>query len=338
MGRHDPPPRRDRRAGAPQGLRHGRARLRATDEREGVGSERARRRLQRPDGRRSRDSRRYRADQLAVFALEFVDERGLRQVESTMCCSRLQARSARRTRELIEPHRKRDRVAAKGPTRAKRCASLCTERAARRGCCARRRWHRVQTAPGTLTEPRAFNLMFKTHVGALEDRLERGLSAAGDRAGHLRQFQERVRYGARASVPFGIGQIGKAFRNEINPRNFTFRSREFEQMEIEFFCRPAERRQWYEYWRERRFAGTSASACERENLHLREHEQVGARALRGRLCRRRIRLPVRPQRARGHREPDGLRLAPAHADERQGPHAISTIRRRIRTRGASCLT
>ena len=53
-------------------------------------------------------------------------------------------------------------------------------------------------------------------------------------------------------LPFGIAQIGKAFRNEVNPRNFTFRSREFEQMEIEFFCHPAESRKWYEYWRELR--------------------------------------------------------------------------------------
>jgi glycyl-tRNA synthetase len=62
-------------------------------------------------------------------------------------------------------------------------------------------------------------------------------------------------------VPFGIAQVGKSFRNEINPRNYTFRSREFEQMEIEFFCHPDESMEWYEFWRERASTGTSTSAC-----------------------------------------------------------------------------
>jgi glycyl-tRNA synthetase len=74
-------------------------------------------------------------------------------------------------------------------------------------------------------------------------------------------------------VPFGIAQIGKAFRNEINPRNFTFRSREFEQMEIEFFCRAADSAQWYEYWRERRFQWYIGLGMRRDHLHLREHDR-----------------------------------------------------------------
>ena len=77
---------------------------------------------------------------------------------------------------------------------------------------------------------------------------------------------------ARVRVPFGIGQIGKAFRNEINPRNFTFRSREFEQMEIEFFCRAGEAAQWYQFWRERRFRWYLDLGMKPANLHLREHE------------------------------------------------------------------
>jgi glycyl-tRNA synthetase len=73
-------------------------------------------------------------------------------------------------------------------------------------------------------------------------------------------------------VPFGIGQIGKAFRNEINPRNFTFRSREFEQMEIEFFCKASEAANWYKYWRERRYRWYIALGMRSSHLHLREHE------------------------------------------------------------------
>ena len=91
---------------------------------------------------------------------------------------------------------------------------------------------------GTLTPPREFNLMFKTIVGALGGEEGCRLPPPRDGPGHLRQLQERARQHAACSVPFGIAQIGKSFRNEITPRNFTFRSREFEQMEIEFFCHP----------------------------------------------------------------------------------------------------
>jgi glycyl-tRNA synthetase len=77
---------------------------------------------------------------------------------------------------------------------------------------------------------------------------------------------------SRVRLPFGIGQIGKAFRNEINPRNFTFRSREFEQMEIEFFCRPEEAADWYRYWRDRRYAWYTSLGIRSENLRLREHD------------------------------------------------------------------
>ena len=102
-----------------------------------------------------------------------------------------------------------------------------------------------------LTEPRPFNLMFSTQVGA---------SADPDSIAYLRpetaqsifvQFKN-VLDTSRKKLPFGIAQIGKAFRNEINPRNFTFRSREFEQMELEYFCRPEQGMELLEYWREER--------------------------------------------------------------------------------------
>ena len=95
------------------------------------------------------------------------------------------------------------------------------------------------SAPGTLTAPRAFNLMFKTHVGALEDNSSVTYLRPETAQGIFVNFKN-VCDTARVRVPFGIGQVGKAFRNEINPRNFTFRSREFEQMEIEFFCRASD--------------------------------------------------------------------------------------------------
>ena len=102
---------------------------------------------------------------------------------------------------------------------------------------------------GTLTEPRAFNLMFKTFVGALESESNVAYLRPETAQGIFANFKNVVDTG-RVKLPFGIAQIGKSFRNEINPRNFTFRSREFEQMEIEFFCRPEEATEWYAYWRQ----------------------------------------------------------------------------------------
>jgi glycyl-tRNA synthetase len=124
--------------------------------------------------------------------------------------------------------------------------------------------------PGTLTAPRAFNLMFKTHVGALEDKSSVAYLRPETAQGIFVNFKNVVDT-ARVRIPFGIGQIGKAFRNEINPRNFTFRSREFEQMEIEFFCRAEEAEQWYAYWRDRRYAWYIGLGLKAENLKLREH-------------------------------------------------------------------
>jgi glycyl-tRNA synthetase len=102
-----------------------------------------------------------------------------------------------------------------------------------------------------LTEPRSFNLMLQTQIGA---------SADGSLVAHLRPETcqsiftdfKRVREVARQKIPFGIAQVGKAFRNEITPRNFTFRSREFEQAEMEFFVHPSQREYWFDYWREER--------------------------------------------------------------------------------------
>ncbi|HTN76483.1 MAG TPA: glycine--tRNA ligase, partial [Pirellulaceae bacterium] len=107
------------------------------------------------------------------------------------------------------------------------------------------------STPGTLTEPREFNLMFKTTVGALAGEEGTAFLRPETAQGIFVNFKN-VCDSTRVRVPFGIAQVGKSFRNEITPRNFTFRSREFEQMEIEFFCHPNSSREWYRYWRDRR--------------------------------------------------------------------------------------
>lgn len=99
----------------------------------------------------------------------------------------------------------------------------------------------------TLTEPRAFNLMFKTYVGPVEDESAVAYLRPETAQGIFAQFGN-VFAVSRQKIPFGIAQIGKAFRNEINPRNYTFRSREFEQMELEFFVKPGTDQEWHQYW------------------------------------------------------------------------------------------
>ena len=102
-----------------------------------------------------------------------------------------------------------------------------------------------------LTEPREFNLMMKTYVGPVFDE-EHVAYLRAETCQPIFVDYDQVRVATRQKLPFGIAQVGKAFRNEINPRNFTFRSREFTQMEMEFFCDGEEGMQWFEYWKEQR--------------------------------------------------------------------------------------
>jgi glycyl-tRNA synthetase len=120
-----------------------------------------------------------------------------------------------------------------------------------------------------LTEPRVFNLMFKTYVGALEDASSIAYLRPETAQGIFANFKN-VLDSTRLKLPFGIAQVGKAFRNEINPRNYTFRSREFEQMEIEFFCHPNESMKWYEYWRDLRVAWYTKLGIKSDRLRPRE--------------------------------------------------------------------
>ena len=124
---------------------------------------------------------------------------------------------------------------------------------------------------GALTEARQFNLMFKTFVGATEDNSSVAYLRPETCQAIFAQFKN-VTSTSRVKLPFGIAQVGKSFRNEINPRNFTFRSREFEQMELEFFVHPDERVKWYEYWCDARFQWYLDIGVKRERLRLRDHD------------------------------------------------------------------
>ena len=123
---------------------------------------------------------------------------------------------------------------------------------------------------GTLTEPREFNLMFKTVIGALGSEEDASFLRPETAQGIFVNFKN-VLDSTRVKIPFGIAQVGKSFRNEITPRNFTFRSREFEQMEIEFFCHPDSSQQWYQFWRDRRMKWYQDLGLAGERLQLREH-------------------------------------------------------------------
>jgi glycyl-tRNA synthetase len=124
--------------------------------------------------------------------------------------------------------------------------------------------------PGTLTQPREFNLMFKTYVGALSGEEGAAFLRPETAQGIFVNFKN-VLDSSRVRIPFGIAQVGKSFRNEITPRNFTFRSREFEQMEIEFFCHPNSSAEWYRYWRDRRVKWYVGLGLAGDRLRLREH-------------------------------------------------------------------
>jgi glycyl-tRNA synthetase len=123
---------------------------------------------------------------------------------------------------------------------------------------------------GTLTPPREFNLMFKTTVGALGGEEDVAFLRPETAQGIFVNFKNVVD-SSRVRIPFGIAQMGKSFRNEITPRNFTFRSREFEQMEIEFFCHPSQSPEWYRYWRDRRYAWYLGLGLAGDRLRLRDH-------------------------------------------------------------------
>lgn len=122
----------------------------------------------------------------------------------------------------------------------------------------------------SLTEPRQFNLMFKTFVGPVEDDASRVWLRPETAQGIFVNFKNVLDVTGRR-LPLGIAQIGKSFRNEITPGHFTYRSREFEQMELEFFVKPGTDREWYEYWVSERFSWYERYGLRRKHLRIRPH-------------------------------------------------------------------
>jgi len=118
-----------------------------------------------------------------------------------------------------------------------------------------------------LSEPRVFNLMLKTYIGSIEDESAITYLRPETAQAMFVQFKNVLDV-SQKKLPFGIAQIGKAFRNEINPRNFTFRSREFEQMELEFFVKPGTGPEWLEKWKEERLAWYEAVGIPRAKIHV----------------------------------------------------------------------
>ena len=121
------------------------------------------------------------------------------------------------------------------------------------------------------TDIRKFNLMFKTFQGVTEDSKNELFLRPETAQGIFVNFKN-VQRTSRKKIPFGVGQIGKSFRNEITPGNFTFRTREFEQMELEFFCKPGTDLEWFRYWKDYCINFLYSLGLKKEHLKLRDHE------------------------------------------------------------------
>lgn len=125
---------------------------------------------------------------------------------------------------------------------------------------------------GELTEKRLFNLMFKTHIGAVEEEASTIYLRPETAQGIYVNFQN-VLNSSRRKIPFGIAQIGKAFRNEVTPKNFIFRMREFEQMEMQYFVKPESADEWFETWRKERMQWHIGLGIKKERLRFHEHTE-----------------------------------------------------------------
>ena len=122
------------------------------------------------------------------------------------------------------------------------------------------------------TDIRQFNLMFKTHMGVIEDAKAEVYLRPETAQGIFVNFKN-VQRTTRKKLPFGIGQIGKSFRNEITPGNFIFRTREFEQMELEFFCKPGTELEWFDYWRSYCMKFLVSIGVDEKKLRFRDHDK-----------------------------------------------------------------
>ncbi len=212
---------------------------------------------------------RYRADQLVVFAFD-PDTDNTGEKQGLGDGPYFASPSSDSQEELITPHKSHwKEVAKKRGIPGKRAGIWIMPGGMNQEHIRAQTFAPGATKPGTLTEPRAFNLMFESHAGPIASE-ENKVYLRPETAQGIFANYRNVLNSTRLKLPFGIAQVGKAFRNEINPRNFTFRSREFEQMEIEFFCHPDESRKWYEYWRDLRRKWYSTLGIQSDNLKPRE--------------------------------------------------------------------
>ena len=190
---------------------------------------------------------------------------------------------------------------------------------------------------GQWTEPRNFNMMLKTYLGVIEDESGLHYLRPETAQGIFINFLN-VSQASRKKPPFGIAQTGKSFRNEITPGNFIFRTREFEQMEMEFFVKPGEDEQWHQYWIDERAALVHRPRHRpREPAHLRAPGREAVALLQ---AHRRHRVPLqlhrqRVGRARGHRQPHRLRPHDALASTPAPTWSTSTRRPARSTRPTS---
>jgi len=123
---------------------------------------------------------------------------------------------------------------------------------------------------GGLTESKNFNLLVETHLGPVKDETSLAYLRGETAQGIYMHFKD-TKDSMRMEIPFGIAQIGKAFRNEITPRHFIFRTREFEQMEMQFFIKPGEQDKWFDYWKHERMQWHAGLGVNKENLRFRDH-------------------------------------------------------------------
>ena len=138
-------------------------------------------------------------------------------------------------------------------------------------CPAKAQFPKTEDRTHDFTEVRQFNLMFETTVGPVKETGSAAYLRPETAQGIFINFKNVLQF-SRKKPPFGIAQIGKSFRNEITPGNFIFRTREFEQMEMEFFVPPAEAGQWYEYWKQTRMEWYTRLGIRPDHLQLREHD------------------------------------------------------------------
>jgi glycyl-tRNA synthetase len=217
---------------------------------------------------------RYRADQLTVFHLDEVRPDGTLHCVAPYFASPVNITVTPMTdalrEQLFEPHKKAIHALQKEIShRGSNWIVHSTDQAIYDAAIREQTVAPGATKPGTLTEPRQFNLMFQTYVGAVQTEENIAFLRPETAQGIFVNFPNVID-SSRMKLPFGIAQVGKAFRNEINPRNYTFRSREFEQMEIEFFCHPAESMKWYQYWRDLRKSWYTQLGIKSDNLRPRE--------------------------------------------------------------------